>query len=262
VLPAESMTSSNPETQRPAADWGLVLTRDGTVLAATGGAPRSCVGSRLVDCGEAPADVKTAGRRLLEQTSAPPAALSVPLGSKQSLHLIVVEAVPVRRVRTDLRRLLPSALEVLERQARSLDVALTIEVENAPDPVPLDADKIAWAVTALVGNALRYVRHGSQTMPGGTIGVRVSYPAGAAEFTIEVQDDGPGISPEHLRQLSGDAGTGTHGGLGLAMVRDIVAAHGGSVAILSDTDALRSGTTVRLRLPAASGRSAVSSDST
>jgi signal transduction histidine kinase len=174
----------------------------------------------------------------------------------------VVEAVPVRRVPTNLRALLRSTLDVLERQAKSLDVALAIEVQNELAPVPLDADKIAWVVTALVGNALRYVRHGSHTMPGGTISVRVSHSAAAREVTIEVQDDGPGISPERVRELSGDGGTGTRVGLGLAMAREVVVAHGGALAILSDTDALHPGTTVRLRLPVASGPSSVSSDST
>jgi signal transduction histidine kinase len=234
-------------------DWSLVLSRDGTVLAAANGAPRAWIGRRLADCADAADDVKEAAAALLEGSSAPPppVVVTVPLRSLEHLHLTVVEALPVRRIPTDLRSLLPATLEVLARQARSLDVALTIEIQKELYPICLDAEKIGWVVTALVGNALRYVRHGSSTMPGGTVTVRATCSADAREVTIEIQDDGPGIPPDTLRSLSHDQRTGPGIGLGLSMVREVVAAHGGTLAILSDTDALHAGTTIRLRLPVA-----------
>jgi signal transduction histidine kinase len=207
---------------------------------------------RLADCADAPDDLKEAGRAVLEAASPPSVVVTVPLRSQGRLHLTVVEALPVRRIPTDLRRLLSSTLEVLGRQAKSLDVALTIEIQKGLDPLPLDAEKIGWVVTALVGNALRYVRHGSYTRPGGTITVRATCSAHAREVTIEIQDDGPGIPPDTLRTLSADQGTGTRIGLGLSMVREVVMAHGGTMAIVSDTDALHPGTTIRLRLPVVS----------
>jgi signal transduction histidine kinase len=249
------MTSSNPTTERSGPDWSLVLSRDGTVLAAEGGAPRSWIGVHLADCADATDDVKEAGRAVLEATTASlaPTAVTVPLRTQgRRLHLTVVEALPVRRFPTDLRHLLPSTLEVLGRQAKSLDVALTIDIQKELDPIPLDAEKIAWVVTALVGNALRYVRHGSYTRPGGTIAVRATCSADAREVTIEIQDDGPGIPPDALRTLSADQRTGRRIGLGLSMVREVVAAHGGTMAILSNTDDLHRGTTIRLRLPVVS----------
>jgi signal transduction histidine kinase len=251
---AEFMTSSDPKTEWSGADWSLVLSRDGTVLAAADGAPRAWIGLRLAECADAPDDVQEAGRALLEGTSASPApvAITVPLRSQRRLHLTVVEAMPVRRITTDLRRLLPSTLEVLARQAKSLDVALTIDIQKDLDPISLDAEKIAWVVTALVGNALRYVRHGSYTRPGGTVTVRATCSADAREVTIETQDDGPGIPPDALRTLSADQRTGTRIGLGLSMVREAVVAHGGTMAILTNTDDLHRGTTIRIRLPVVS----------
>ena len=62
----------------------------------------------------------------------------------------------------------------------------------------------------------------------------------------------PGIPPERLRGLSADEGTGTRAGLGLSMVKEVVEAHGGTFAILSDTDVLHPGTTIRLTLPVVS----------
>ena len=62
------------------------------------------------------------------------------------------------------------------QRARAADVALRVRVEDdVPATVSIDRAKIAWEVTALVGNALRYVRHGSQTMTGGTIDVHAAY---------------------------------------------------------------------------------------
>jgi signal transduction histidine kinase len=252
----DCMTSSNPELQQAGTDWDLVLARDGTVLAVTEGAP-CWVGMRLAECADAPEDVREAGHALLERAnrSGRPTGVTVPLRSGEKrvrLHLTVVEALPVRRVSTDLRSLLRSSLDVLQRQAKSLDVALTIEIQDELEPVPLDAEKIAWVVTALVGNALRYVRHGSHTMPGGTITVRAGFSEAADTVTIEVQDDGPGISPDRLRGLSGSERSGAGVGLGLSMVREVVMAHGGTFEITSDTDALHPGTTIRLRLPVGS----------
>jgi signal transduction histidine kinase len=257
---AEFMTSSNPKTEQSGADLSLVLSRDGTVLATGDAAPHAWIGLRLADCADAADDVKEAGRTALEATSASlsPTVVTVPLRSQARLHVTVVEALPVRRVPTDLRHLLPSTLEVLRRQAKSLDIALTIDVQKELSPIPLDAEKIGWVVTALVGNALRYVRHGSYTRPGGTITVRATRAVDARAVTIDIQDDGPGIPPDRLRELSNED-TGVRTGLGLSMAREVVVAHGGTLEIVSNTDALHSGTTIRLRLPVASSPVASSS---
>ena len=147
--------------------WHLVLSRDGTVMAATDGACTSWVGTRLDDLGDAPEELKEAGRALLDN-----AYHSLSMATQISVksvdhpvHLTVVDALPLRRGPTDLRTLLKSTLEVLQRQAKAFDVTLKIVVDQAvPANVALDAEKIAWATTALVGNALRYVHHGSMMM--------------------------------------------------------------------------------------------------
>jgi len=236
-----------------ATDWHLVLSRDGTVLGATDGAPASWVGTRLGDREDVPEDLKEAGRTLLDRASHSASAVeaSVLLPSTQhAVHLTVIDALPLRRVLTDLRALLSSTLEVLQRQAKAGDVTLNVVVDSqVPAGVSLDAEKIAWATTALVGNALRYVRHGSRLTPGGSIVVRVTYNSAGPEITIEVQDDGSGIPVDKLRALFSAAPGQPAVGLGLSMVREVVAAHAGHIEVHSDTDAFRCGTTIRLRLP-------------
>jgi signal transduction histidine kinase len=165
-------------------------------------------------------------------------------------RLVTVEAIPIRRAPTDMRALLPTALRALRRQSEQYDVALKIEVsDRLPGLVSLDADKIAWTVTVLVGNALRFVRHGSQTMPGGSIAVRVRYDVAQREMTIEVEDDGPGIAKEVQPLLFTDRPNRAPVGLGLRMVREVVMAHGGRMDVESDPSALGPGTAVRLTLP-------------
>jgi signal transduction histidine kinase len=165
-------------------------------------------------------------------------------------HVTVVDAVPIRRVPTDLRKLLTSVLAPMAVQARAADVTLDVSVdERVPPFVRIDEVKVAWSVSALVGNALRYVRHGSQSMPGGWIAVRVTFQAIRPSVLIEVQDDGPGIPPEKLPALF-ERGPGLErAALGLLIVRDFVIAHAGHLDVRSSSDAAAPGTIVRITLP-------------
>ena len=237
-----------------ATDWHLVLSRDGTVLGATDGAPASWVGTRLDDRDDVPEDLKDAGRTVLgsAQHSASPVAASVSLPSiPHAVHLTVIDALPLRRVPTDLRALLRSTLEVLQRQAKAFDVALNVVVDDqVPALVSLDADKIAWAITVLVGNALRYVRHGSQVMPGGSIAVRVTYNSAGPE----VDDRGPGRWCRHSRRqaplpVQCRARINRASDWGCRWFATSSPPTRGHIDVHSDTDAFRRGTTIRLTLP-------------
>jgi signal transduction histidine kinase len=229
------------------APWSIILGADGTVLAAAGGVPGEWVGARLDACRGVPSDLRASARALLQDRHAP-AAQVVP--GEPPVQLMAVEALPIRRVPTDLRSLLASTIEPLSLQAKALDVRMKIEIpEPLPMHVALDADKVAWAVATLVGNALRFVRRGSRFFPGGGIVVRAAYDGGSAQITLEVRDDGPGISPDRLAVLRRRDGVGPGVALALKLVEDVVVAHGGRLAIESSTDVVRHGTTVRMTLP-------------
>lgn len=160
----------------------------------------------------------------------------------------MTDAIPLHRTPTDLRTLLKGTLEVLKAQAMGRDVSLTIEAPADLPTVSVDAEKIAWAVATLVGNALRYVRHGSLRRPGGTIVVRIT--AEPDGIVIGVDDDGPGIPPEKAANLFRRGAGVTHGtGLALMLIQDVLTAHGGRVDVKTSTDPASSGTTIALRLP-------------
>jgi two-component system, OmpR family, sensor kinase len=113
-------------------------------------------------------------------------------------------------------------------------------VPPPPITVDVDPDRLAQAVLNLVNNAQVH------TPPDTRIEVRAV--AGTDHVAIEVSDDGPGI-PETIREqvfdpfVRGDTPGAT--GLGLAVARAVVHAHGGSI----DLDTGTHGTRMRLVLP-------------
>ena len=89
-------------------------------------------------------------------------------------------------------------------------------------------DALRILLANLVDNALRY------TPPGGSVDVRVAPDGDQAR--IEVADSGPGIPEEERERVfdrfyRGRQAPGGGSGLGLAIVRQIVALHGGSIAL-------------------------------
>jgi signal transduction histidine kinase len=162
------------------------------------------------------------------------------------------DAIPLRRSLTDLVPLLTGTIETLQQQAKALDVVLLIEAAAALPRVDVDAEKLAWAVATLVGNAFRYVRRGTRRLPGGSIHVRLR--SEGSQVTVSVEDDGPGIPPDKLANLFVRGRGVTHGtGLSLMLIQDVITAHGGRIDVTSQHDPFAGGTTITLRLPAGTG---------
>jgi signal transduction histidine kinase len=234
----------------------IVIGSDGTVLAATGQLAPGLVDVRLEDCLGLSREIREAGTALLHQLRRSGNRVAIQTvaldGGSRTVQLVAIEALVIRRRATDVRELLASKLAVVSSQAAAADVTLSVVVaDDVPAVVHLDSEKIAWAVTTLVGNALRYVRLGSRRMPGGTINVRVGVDSTISQVMIEVQDDGPGIPADTITRLFRRDGLDVRGaGLALLLMSDICAAHGGSVDVRSNTDVSEHGTTVRLAFAA------------
>jgi two-component system sensor histidine kinase/response regulator len=98
----------------------------------------------------------------------------------------------------------------------------------------------------LLGNAVKF------TSEGGEIAIELSQQGD--QLVLEVSDTGIGIPPDKLArvferfyQVDGSARRRYGGvGLGLALVKDLVEAYGGTVAVESEVD---QGTTFTIRLP-------------
>lgn len=155
---------------------------------------------------------------------------------------------PVAPAPTDLHELCRSVIEELlaAEPGRAIDVDLEGDGRGAWDPA-----RLAQVVSNLVGNALK---HGARYEP-----VRVSVRDGEEEIVLKVENQGPVISPEllpvlfepfHRGQVPGEVAHDRGLGLGLYIVRQIVDAHGGSIAVESTAER---GTTFTVRLPRANG---------
>jgi two-component system, OmpR family, sensor histidine kinase TctE len=104
------------------------------------------------------------------------------------------------------------------------------------------------ALANVIDNAIRYAGAGAEV----TVGLNLEKDGGAGFAQIWVQDNGPGIAPSDLTRVferfyrGTESGTGC--GLGLAIVRDIVQRHGGSVSLQAHQP---QGLVVQMRLPLA-----------
>jgi signal transduction histidine kinase len=146
---------------------------------------------------------------------------------------------------TDLELLVAETVASFTAQAAAAAVEL---VAQAPDDLPLvdvDPVRIREVLSNLISNALRY------TPAGGSIRVTVSRDAADSNesLAVAVQDTGKGVPPEALPHIfdsffKSEESRGT--GLGLAVARKIVEAHGGQIAA---TSSVGEGTTIRFTLP-------------
>lgn len=154
------------------------------------------------------------------------------------------ESIPLRRQDVDVGVLLELTTEVMQRQAGLLGITLTLRIDDeVPSTVHLDRDKVAWAITSLVGSALRHVRG-----PRGAVDVHVSCDAQSG-LVVCVRDNGPGIPSDQLNKLLQREGWHPGSALALLLVEDIAAAHGGSVRIKSRTDTLDHFTSICFTIP-------------
>jgi signal transduction histidine kinase len=235
----------------------IVIGPDGTVLAATGELAAGLLDVRLEDCQGLSREVREAGKALLQQLHRSRNRVLVQSvlldGGARSVQLVAIEAVAIRRTNTDLRTLLSSKLAVLSSQALGAGVTLRIVVaDHVPAVVHIDAEKVAWAVTTLVGNALRYVQSAPRRPPAGAITVRAAFDPRGAQVTIEVHDNGPGIPAESVARLfKRDRLNVLGSGLSLLMISDVCVAHGGRLDVTSSTQPADHGTTGRMTLSAA-----------
>jgi two-component system, OmpR family, sensor histidine kinase BaeS len=131
-------------------------------------------------------------------------------------------------------------------QFRARSIALTHA--TVPARVVGDPERLAQVLDNLLSNALRY------TDPGGRVVVRLDARGGDA--AIVVADSGIGIAPEYLARVfdrfwraPGSRARAAEGsGVGLAVVSELVRAHGGTVDVSSRPG---DGTSFRVRLPLA-----------
>lgn len=147
---------------------------------------------------------------------------------------------------TALRALAREVAADLKLQAQAKDIRL--DVSGYAPPVRGDAAKLRIALTNLLSNGIAFSPH------GGT--VRLELSSDGDTTCIDCIDEGPGVAPEETERIFEPFFRGSRraprpdkgNGLGLAIVREFIAAHGGRALVLP----AERGAHFRIELPHAS----------
>ncbi|MCX5724565.1 MAG: PAS domain S-box protein [Nitrospirae bacterium] len=136
----------------------------------------------------------------------------------------------------------------LQRYAAEKGVALHAEGLEWLPVIQADERRLFNAFYNVIDNAI------PEVPPGGSVTVRGQVEAGADRLLISIADTGRGMPPEvrdalFVKHVVSRKSGGT--GLGTKIVKDVVSAHKGSIAVESEVGV---GTTIHIRLPLTSGR--------
>ena len=168
--------------------------------------------------------------------------LAVIRRASSSMNRLIEDLLDVARIesgalivephRTDLGALVIEVCDQFRTEASAAGLTLEVDVERKLSSVAIDRDRMARALENLIGNALKF------TPAGGRVTVRVA-PHGTDGVSCSVADTGVGIPSEelpHLFERFWQARRYRRGGagLGLAIARGVVEAHGSHLSVESE----------------------------
>ncbi len=163
----------------------------------------------------------------------------------RTLSLAESGALRLHREPTDLAILLDEALAAYRAPAREAGLALRAQAADDLPLLDVDPVRVREVLSNLIANALRH------TPRDGSITVSAALEAGGRTVRVTVRDTGAGIAPEalpHIFDRFYKAGESRGMGLGLAIARNLVGAHGGEITAESEVGR---GTTIQFTLPVA-----------
>jgi PAS domain S-box-containing protein len=149
--------------------------------------------------------------------------------------------------RTDARKLVDIAVDVVRPDADAKGIALAVDAPSGEVPLVGDGGRLQQVLWNLLSNAVKF------TPAGGHVRVRLT--SVGSDVRIDVADTGQGIEGDFLpyvfdrfKQGDGRAERSSTGlGLGLALVREMIQAHGGTV--LAESAGEGRGSTFTVTLP-------------
>jgi PAS domain S-box-containing protein len=158
---------------------------------------------------------------------------------KQFLH--AVRPTTPHRERQDLHALLNDTLKLLEPELAARKIAVELDLAESMPPAMIDPGQFQQVFYNLIRNGYQAIssEHGRITIRTRT---------NDFETMISIEDNGTGISPEHMGAIFEPYRTtkSSGSGLGLIIVRRIIREHGGQIAIESEEN---QGTRVVIHLP-------------
>jgi signal transduction histidine kinase len=164
----------------------------------------------------------------------------------RTLSLADAGELPLTKVQIAPHALLDRIAPAYRVRAEQAEISLQVTVAPDLPPLYVDPDRMAQVLKNLIDNALRH------TLPGGRITLAAEQ--GDRSVHLCVRDSGAGIAPEDMPYVferfyredearrQGDGASG----LGLAIARSMVQAHGGTISVES---VLSEGTSFTISLP-------------
>ena len=159
----------------------------------------------------------------------------------RTLALAEGGTLPLHREAVDLTVLVREIAASFEGLASAAGVRLEVRLPADLPSLELDPLRIGEVLGNLLANALRYAPRGSA--------ISIVGEARAGVVRLSITDAGPGIAPEvlaHLFERFAKSDESRGAGLGLAIARRLVEAHGGSIAASAPATG---GTTIAFELP-------------
>ena len=159
----------------------------------------------------------------------------------RTLSLAEAGALTLHREPTDVGDLVSDAVTAFRTQADGAGITLASTVAEALPQIEVDPVRMREVLSNLLSNALRYTPRGGS--------VRVGASASDGKVRLSVKDSGPGIAADALPHVFDRfyKSEESHGaGLGLAIAKSLVVAHGGEIGV---TSTLGQGTEMLVTLP-------------
>jgi signal transduction histidine kinase len=123
----------------------------------------------------------------------------------------------------DMHHIIAHSADLLATQADKKGIRISLHLECPHPIVEADEEQMTQVLLNLVLNALQILPHGGE--------VAISTHQDMHGLVMEIADNGPGIAPDEIGRVFDPFFTKREGGvgLGLAVVQQIVAAHGGEI---------------------------------
>lgn len=174
------------------------------------------------------------------------------------LSRIQRHALRLERQPSDINLAILDAVQVVRQPATARHLDLHLELDNDLPTIEVDPHRIQQVVWNLLNNAVKFTPEGgritvrSRLIDSAGIMLDENESEALRWIVVEVEDTGEGIAPEFLPHVwdrfrqADSSSTRRHGGLGigLALVKELVEAHGGHVKAASN-----GGATFTVRLP-------------
>jgi signal transduction histidine kinase len=164
----------------------------------------------------------------------------------RTLSLADAGELKLNRQRLAPQNLLEQTASAFKHQATQKHIALHIDAEPGLPEIMVDEIRLAQVLGNLVSNALRYTANGEEII--------LSARHASSHVVLSVQDSGAGIAPDALPHIferfyraDSSRQSESETGLGLAIAKSLVEAHGGTISATSEGPG--KGSIFSIRLP-------------